>query len=191
MPQLSAETKHAILLHARSRGANQSLDDVAAVHGVAGGRRTLAKWRRKWDGTPRSLQRKAGSGKQRILSRAQVSQHVRAPILAANRAHRAIHYTTLLPSVREKTRKKVSLRSLQRLGKQELGVKRKHTKKRTADEGKCTREREDAPALCAVLRADSLVQCLLPTVTRSQRCDASCRRSAATTSSSSMRLHSV
>jgi hypothetical protein len=123
MPQLSAETKHAILLHARSRGADQSLDDVAAVHGVAGGRRTLAKWRRKWDGTPRSLQRKAGSGKQRILSKAQVSRHVRAPLLAANRAHRPVHYTTLLPTVRQKTRTQVSLRTVQRLGKQELGAK--------------------------------------------------------------------
>jgi hypothetical protein len=30
---------------------------------------------------------------------------VRAPILAANRAHKAVHYTTLLPSVRKHARK--------------------------------------------------------------------------------------
>lgn len=72
------------------------------------------------------------------LTAAQVSRHVRAPILAANRAHRAISYTELLPKVREKTGTQISLRSLQRYGKEELGAKQRRSKKRTAAESKCT-----------------------------------------------------
>lgn len=85
----------------------------------------LRGWLQRWDGSAASLERKQGSGRARVLSAAQVSRHVRAPLLAANRAHRAIHYTDLLPSVRQKTGKQLSLRSLQRYGKEELGAKQK------------------------------------------------------------------
>jgi hypothetical protein len=71
---------------------------------------------------------------------------VRAPILAANRAHRAIHYTELLPAVRQKTGTEVSLRSLQRYGKEEHGAKQKRGKKRTAEESECTAARERVQA---------------------------------------------
>ena len=63
--------------------------------------RVVRRWHR--NGSAASLERRAASGKAPVLSRAQVSCHVRAPILAANRAHRAIHYTELLPAVRQKT----------------------------------------------------------------------------------------
>jgi hypothetical protein len=95
-------------------------------------------WHDRWDGTPISLKRKAGTGKAPLLSRAEVSRHVRAPILAANRAHRAISYPDLLPEVQRKTGKQIALRTLRDYGKEALGVKSKHTKKRTADESEHT-----------------------------------------------------
>jgi transposase len=191
MGRPTPEQQHSILTHLAARRGVERPEEVAALHGVTVSRSTIWRWQQKWNGTPRSLQTKPRSGRPRVLSRAQVSRHVRAPILAANRAQRAVHYTTLLASVREKTRTKVSLQTLRRYGKETLGVKQKHTTKRTAAESTCTHGREGARALRVMLRADLLVQCLLATVTRSQRCDANCRRSAATTSSSSMRLHSV
>lgn len=191
MPHVSAETKHAILLEYAPRSATHGFAALARRHSVKGGARLIRKWHEQWDGTPSSLQEKPRPGRPRVLSKAQVSRHVRAPILAANRAQRPVHYTTLLPLVRQKTGSKVSLRTLRRYGKQTLGVNQKHTKKRTAAESTCTRDRVGVRTLCVVLHADSCVQCLVSTVTRSQRCDASCRGSAATTSSSSMRLHSV
>jgi hypothetical protein len=134
----------------------------------------LRGWLQRWDGSDASLERKRGSGRARVLSTAEVSRHVRAPILAANRAHRAIHYTELLPVVRQKTGTAVSLRSLQRYGKEELGGRDKRSKKRTADESECnsTCERRDA-LLCEELWADSELQCLLACVTRSLTCAAS------------------
>jgi len=137
-PHLSADAKHRILLEYTPRSASHSFAALARRHGVKGGKGTIARWHERWESTAASLQDQARSGRPRALSRAQVSRHIRAPILAANRAHRAISYPDLLPGVREKTGKRVALRTLQRYGKEELGVKARHTKKRTADESECT-----------------------------------------------------
>ena len=72
------------------------------------------------------------------MSKKEVAQHVRTPILRANRAHKAVHYSKLLPGVRQRTGKEVSLRTLQRYGKEELGAKQRKGRKRTADESECT-----------------------------------------------------
>jgi transposase len=134
MPHLTAAAKHHILLEYSPHSRTHSLAALAARHEVAGGTGTLSRWLARWDGTQRSLQEGKRPGRPRTLSSAQVSRHVRAPILAANRAHRAVSYTQLLPSVKAKTGKEPSLRTLQRHGKEELGAKQKHTKKRTAAE---------------------------------------------------------
>ena len=152
---------------------------------MAGGKRTVQRWHERWDGSPASLEEQSRTGRPRVLSRAQVSRHVRAPILAANRAHRAIRYSELLPRVQAATGQQLSLRSLQRYGKQELGAKQKHTKKRTAAESEyaaaCKRR---ASLLPGELGADSRLQCPLICVTRSLTCVANCRRSPALASSS-------
>jgi hypothetical protein len=148
----SADTKHAILLEYSPHDSTRSFAALAARHSIAGGSSTIVRWHQRWNRTPQSLQRKHGSGKARTLTAAEVSRHVRAPILAANRSHRAIHYTDLLPEVRRKTGKQLSLRSLQQYGKEQLAVKQRHTRKRTADESKCTRTRNGCTALlCAEL----------------------------------------
>jgi hypothetical protein len=69
-----------------------------------------------------------------LLNRREVQQHIRTPILRANRAHKAVHYPTLLPSVRAKTGKQVSIQTLRRYGREELGARQRRGKKRTADE---------------------------------------------------------
>jgi hypothetical protein len=191
MMHLTAEQKHSILTHYRARGHGQTAADVAAAHGVKGGASLICKWARQWDGTPASLKRQLGSGKARILSRADISRHVRAPILAANRVHRAVHYTMLLPEVQRKTRRQVSLRTLQRYGKEECGAKQKHSKKRTADESECMHTREiERGALYVEQRAHFAPQCPLISVSRSQTCDANSAVSAPPMSSFSTRLHS-
>jgi len=149
MPHLSAESKHHILLEYAPRSATHSLAALAARHAIAGGERTLRNWLQRWDGSAASLERKAGSGKARVLSRAEVSRHVRAPILAANRTHRAISYAALLPRVQAATGKTLTLRTLQDYGKKELGAKQRRGKKRTAEESEysSTTESERVPLL--------------------------------------------
>jgi hypothetical protein len=155
MKQLTAQWKHDILVHCDARRPDQTEQDVAALHGVTVGRTTLWEWRQRWDGTPQSLERRAGSGATPILTPAEVSRHVRAPILAANRAHRAVSYTKLLPEVRRKTGKSISVRTLRRIGEQQLGATMKLTRKRTADERQYTRACERACAcVCRARDAD-------------------------------------
>ena len=108
MPHLSAEAKHPILLEYTPRSPTHSLAALARRHAIQGGDRALRNWLHRWDGTAASLAEGKSSGRPRVLSRAQVSRHVRAPILAANRAHRAISYTDLLPEVQRKTGKQLS-----------------------------------------------------------------------------------
>ncbi len=144
MKQLTAQQKHDILIHCESRRADQTECDVAALHGATVDRKTIWRWRARWDRTPHSLERHAGTGATPILTPAEVSRHVRAPILAANRAHRAVSYTKLLPEVRRKTGKAIALRTLQQIGKQQLNAAARHTRKRTADERECTHMRERA-----------------------------------------------
>jgi hypothetical protein len=134
---LSADTKHHILLEYAPCDTTRSFATLARRHAVQGGADVVRHWHDRWDGTPQSLERRSGSGKARTLTAAEVSRHIRAPILAANRAHRAISYTELLPQVQRKTGKELSLRTLQQYGKETLGVKHRHTRKRTAEESEC------------------------------------------------------
>ena len=134
MKQLPPEQKHSILLEYIPRSTTHSFAALAARHGVAGGGNTVQIWHQRWDGTAASLQRKEGGGRPRALSRREVQQHVRTPLLRANRAHKAVRYSTLLPTVRVKTGKEVSARTVRRYGKEELGAKQRRGKKRTAEE---------------------------------------------------------
>jgi hypothetical protein len=136
MPHLSAEAKHHILLEYSPHDATRSFAALARRHAVKGGERLLRLWHRTWDGSPASLERKAGTGKGRLLSRAQVQRHIATPIRAANRAHRAIHYTDLLPRVRAATGTAVSLRTVQQYGQVELGARKHRGIKRTVEESK-------------------------------------------------------
>lgn len=135
--QPTAQQKHDILIHCESRLPNLSEVEVARLHGVIVNRATIWNWKQKWNRTPQSLEHKKGAGRPHILTPAEISRHIRAPILAANRAHRAIHYSDLLASVQSKTRKKITLRTIQRTGQKELGIRERITRKRTSQESKC------------------------------------------------------
>lgn len=138
MKQFPPEQKHSILLEYSPFSHTHSFAALAARHGVVGGWRTIQRWHKQWKGTADSLKRKEGGGRPRVLSSREVQQYVRPPILRANRAHRPLHYTKLLPSVQARTGKKLSIQTLRRYGKKELGAKQRRGKKRTAEESECT-----------------------------------------------------
>jgi transposase len=154
MREFTPQHKHSILTHYRAGVRECEFTALARRFAVAGGAKTIRRWHERWDGTPASLQDKPRSGRPRTLSQAEVSRHVRAPILAANRTHRPIHYTTLLPAVKAKTGKEISIQTLRRIGKEQLGAKQKRSKKRTADESECTQTRDGEQAcMCAKHRS--------------------------------------
>jgi hypothetical protein len=134
MPHLSAEAKHHILLEYAACDTTRSFGALARRHAVKGGAQVIRAWHRCWDGTPASLERKQGTGRARTLSTAVVQRHIRTPILRANRAHRAIHYSSLAAQLRAATGSSVSDRSVRRYGKEEVGARQTRGKKRTAEE---------------------------------------------------------
>jgi hypothetical protein len=138
MSQLSADTKHHILLEYTKHDPSHTFTALARRHAIKGGMRVIRRWHRQWDGTAASLVHKKGAGRPCILNRGEINRCIQAPILASNRSHTAVSYTQLLPEVQGKTGKHISLRTIQRIGKEQLRIKLKHTKKRTADECKCT-----------------------------------------------------
>jgi transposase len=152
MHAFSPQQKHTILLHYQVGVRGAGFDALARRFAVRGGGETIRYWYSKWDGTSQSLKDEKRTGRPRVLSSREVQQHVHAPILRANRSHRTIHYTKLLPSVQEKTGKNVSLSTLRRYGKEELGAKQKRGKKRTADESECMHTRE-GECRCVFTRA--------------------------------------
>ena len=130
-----------ILEEYRARARDKSFATLALRFGVPGGKRTVQRWYSRWDGTVASLCTRPRSGRPRALSAVQVARHITAPIRAANRAHRAIHYTTVFNRLPPAVRARVSLRTVQRVGKAQ-GAKRRRTIKRTDEESECTRKQQ-------------------------------------------------
>jgi transposase len=153
MREFTPQHKHNILTHYCAGVRGSGFAALARRFAVKGGAGVILRWHVRWDGTPASLQEQPRSGRPRTLSRAEISRHVRAPLLAANRAHRAVHYTTLLPAVRAKTGKELSLRTLRRYGKEQLGAKQKRSKKRTAGESESAEAHEGERACLPVEQA--------------------------------------
>ena len=140
--QYTAAHKQSILSHYRAGVKGAGFDALARRFAVKGGGAVIKRWHDRWNRDAASLEHKQGAGRPRALSGREVQQYVRAPILRANRAHRAVRYTELLPAVQERTGKNVSVRTLRRYGKEKLGARSTRGKKRTAEECECTDTRE-------------------------------------------------
>lgn len=136
MSHLDSLTKHHILLEYSPHDETRSFAALSLRHHIKGGKGTIQRWYSRWDHTPQSLQEKVRCGRPRLLSSTQVAQHVAAPIRNSNCAGRVIRYSKMLRQVQAATDKNISLRTLQRYGKEEAGAKQTRGKKRTATECK-------------------------------------------------------
>lgn len=136
MLDFSPSLKHSILTGYTPHSREHSFASLARQYGVLGGESTVRRWHRQWDGTARSLHPKPRPGRPRLLSKKQVTQHVQLPIRNKNRAHVAVHYTDLLPSIIHKTGKRMSIQTLRRYGKEQLHARATRTVKRTVTECK-------------------------------------------------------
>ena len=134
MKQLTPEQKHSILTHYSSRREGETLDQILRLHDVAASRSSVENWAHRWNGTIASLKHKAGAGRPRSLTPREVQQHITAPIRRSNRAARQVTYTKVAQQMRDKTGKSVSDRTVQRIGKTQLGARRTRGKKRTSEE---------------------------------------------------------
>jgi transposase len=131
MSQLSAETKHHILVEYIPHSSTHNLAVLAERHGVS--LRTMKYWYSRWkdDKSIASLERQPVSDRHTILDEEEKEEHILTPIVEHSQQHSPIHYPDLLPSLIDSTGKKPSLRTIQRYGKEELGITNKHTITRT------------------------------------------------------------
>ena len=152
MTHLTPQHKHSILLEYQPHSRHHSFAALARRHGIKGGKQVLIKWHAAWNGTAATLEEQPHPGRPRILSAQEVQQYVARGIRAKNRNAQRVHYTDIQPVVNERTGKRLSLRTIQRYGKEELCAHSTRGKKRTADESESTCT-EDIDTL---LVADSL-----------------------------------
>jgi transposase len=134
MTLFTPQLKHHILTQYQPRSRENGFTALARRYNITGGGETVRIWYRHWDGTAGSLERRCGSGRPRLLSRAQVNTLIRTPIRNKNRSHTSVHYTQLLPSVRQKSGTDISLRTLQNYGKRDVEGKGVHTVKITEEQ---------------------------------------------------------
>jgi hypothetical protein len=85
MRHFSADCKHNILSEYARYSRTHGFEALALRHLVPGGAQVIAQWYQRWNGTVDSLKENPGRGRPRLLTRAEVSRHVRPRILAANR----------------------------------------------------------------------------------------------------------
>jgi hypothetical protein len=138
MPQLSSKQKHDILTMYANNQPHLSFESIARQHNIKGGKKVISRWWKKWDGTPDSLMRREGSGRPKALTSTEVRECIQLPILHKNRSFEAIHYHEIQSSIKQKIDKNVSIQTVRRYGKEQLDVKQKRTKKRTANESNDT-----------------------------------------------------
>jgi transposase-like protein len=138
MTRYTPEFKHTILSLYATHIRGRSFESLARIHGIPGGRRTIHRWYHSWNGTAASLEPKQGQGRTRILTTTETYQHITRKIRTRNRTPRSINYAQVRSALIRKTNKQVSLRTVQRIGKQQLRIKAKTTKTRTIKECKLT-----------------------------------------------------
>jgi len=128
--------KHQILLEYCAGNRRHSFSALASRYGIQGGGRTVQRWYSLWDGTPSSMERRRGQGRKTILTPREVQKYITKPIRRANQLHVAIHYTDVMDSLRSKTHKEVSVRTVQRYGNTNEGIRHETTLRRTKQECK-------------------------------------------------------
>jgi hypothetical protein len=134
MSDFTPALKHHILQQYLPHSPDNSFAALAKRYDVKGGKSTVQRWYARWDGTPRSLERKPGSGRPRALFSAEIRANIHQPIQSRNRSHRPVHYPELWQSTISTTGKSVSLRTVQRYGEQIVRARDKTTRARTAAE---------------------------------------------------------
>lgn len=130
-----AKRKHEILLQYEPHVPGCSFQDPADTYTVKGGRRTVERWFKDWDGTPQSLERKAGSGRKPQLTIAQKKKCIRDFVEARHRAGEHVSWKDVQENVYVHTRYKLSEATIGKIGRTEFGISSKTTSEVLTREG--------------------------------------------------------
>lgn len=136
MTHFQPHDKHHILTSCELIGIPSTLQILLVERGITITEQSIRNWRRKWDGTAASLERKKGSGRKRLLSRRQVNNLILTPVRNKRRVHHVVHYSDLMRNIRQKFNHPIAERTIRNYGKRDLNIQVKHTNKRTPHECK-------------------------------------------------------
>ena len=136
MSEYSPKLKHKILSLYSPHQRGSGFDALAARFLIDGGGRTVQRWHERWNGTVESLQHKQGAGRPPLLSSEETKEHITDVVRAANQHRDPIHYPAIHSSAAADTDKQVSLRTIQRYGKEKEGITSSHTTLKTPYECK-------------------------------------------------------
>lgn len=125
----SNDYKQRVVAYYNSHHRTQSLADVATLFDVKGGKTTVFRWVKRGGDQSQRVR----SGRPRILTTRESNRYIRDKVLYRNRRNEVIKYNEIVDTIREKTDKQVSTRTVQRYGRR-MGIKQKRTVARTAVE---------------------------------------------------------
>lgn len=132
--KFSAELKQHILTQYTAHSIDNSYRALSRRYGLASDGRTIKRWMKQWDGTAASLNDGHRSGRPRLLTDIEVHNNIHQPVVAANRRHECIDYSSLHRRLTHTIHKRVSLRTVQRYGRQRSGVRGKRARRLSSHE---------------------------------------------------------
>ena len=131
---VSIDKKQEILQEYQPKVRGKGFKSLGKRYKIKGGHKTIRKWYQKWDGTKESLKKESGGDRRSILSEKEKKTLISG--FVNKRAKKdAADYREVHENIESKTGKKISVKSVRRLGK-ELGAVSKKTKRKSPTEGK-------------------------------------------------------
>jgi len=102
---------------------------------IQGGHKLIMYWYRSWDGNVRSLDHRKKGSRRPCLSNEEVKRHILNSVVSANTAGKSIRYEMVQKDVQKCLNREISLRTIQRYGKEKCGIRSKTTRELTDRDG--------------------------------------------------------
>jgi transposase len=132
----NAAFKHRVLKHYKANTRGSGFAALALRFDVKGGRRVVRGWWTRWDGTLASLERSRGSGRKPLLTENEKKKHILKFVENANKKGTVVDYPEVVKNIKKETGKDVSVRTARRIGKTELALRYKNTKRALISQGR-------------------------------------------------------
>ena len=135
MPHYTAEYKHKVCSKYKPNDPAHSFAKLATTYDIAGGKGTLQRWYKQWDGSATSLERKAGSGRPCALTEHEKKIQILNFVRRNNSKGVQVDWETVHENVVTKTGKAISLHTVKTYGHEELKITSKRTYEMLTREG--------------------------------------------------------
>jgi transposase len=120
--------KHKVLSEYQPNQYGCGFEALAKKYSIQGGKSVVCRWYAQWNGTVESLEEKKHTGRKHKLSEEDTQQLIEQPVEEALQKKQKINYSDIHQKIQSKpAHSDISLRTVQRIGKRELGLRWKRT----------------------------------------------------------------